>query len=97
VSRIAVVLFNLGGPDSLKAVRFFLLNLFSDPAILRLPKPLRLPLAWLTADDGASSGVTVRERSLVIGDEGGPVLRNAWTLAPFERVTRHFHIGAERS
>ncbi len=55
-----------------------------------------LPLAWLTADDGASSGVTVRERSLVIGDEGGPVLRNAWTLAPFERVTRHFHIGAAR-
>ena len=38
----------------------------------------------------------VRERSLVIGGRGGRVLRNAWTLAPFERVTRQFHVGAER-
>jgi ferrochelatase len=47
--RIAVVLFNLGGPDSLKAVRPFLFKLFSDPAILRLPPVLRLPLALLIA------------------------------------------------
>ena len=38
---------NLGGPDSLESVRPFLFNLFSDPAILRLPSPLRLPLARL--------------------------------------------------
>lgn len=43
--RIAVVLFNLGGPDSLEAVQPFLRNLFSDPAIIRLPGFLRLPLA----------------------------------------------------
>ncbi len=55
-----------------------------------------LPLAWLRADDGTSPGVTVRERPLVIGDHGGRVLRNAWTLAPFERVIRRFHVGAER-
>ena len=47
-----------------------------------------LPLAWLRADDGTSPGVTVRERPLVIGFHGGRVLRNAWTLAPFERVIR---------
>jgi ferrochelatase len=41
----AVVLFNLGGPDSLAAVRPFLFNLFRDPAILRLPALLRYPLA----------------------------------------------------
>lgn len=35
--RIAVVLFNLGGPDSPDAVKPFLKNLFSDPAILRMP------------------------------------------------------------
>lgn len=35
--KVAVVLFNLGGPDSLKAIRPFLLNLFKDPAILRVP------------------------------------------------------------
>lgn len=33
----AVVLLNLGGPDSLRAVRPFLYNLFSDPDIFKLP------------------------------------------------------------
>jgi ferrochelatase len=47
--RRAVVLMNLGGPDSLGAVRPFLFNLFSDPAIIRLPALFRLPLAWLIA------------------------------------------------
>jgi uncharacterized protein (DUF58 family) len=55
-----------------------------------------LPLAWLRADDDASSGVVVRERSLTLGRHGAAVLRNVWTLAPFERVTRRFHVGAER-
>jgi ferrochelatase len=45
----AVVLMNLGGPDSPAAVRPFLYNLFSDPAIIGLPAPLRLPLARLIA------------------------------------------------
>ncbi|MFO1152546.1 MAG: ferrochelatase [Rhodospirillales bacterium] len=44
--RIAVVLFNLGGPDRLEAVRPFLRNLFADPAIIRVPQPLR----WLLAE-----------------------------------------------
>lgn len=35
--RSAVVLCNLGGPDSLDAVEPFLRNLFSDPDIFRLP------------------------------------------------------------
>lgn len=35
--RTAVVLFNLGGPDSLAAVEGFLFNLFSDPDIFKLP------------------------------------------------------------
>jgi ferrochelatase len=43
--KTAVVLFNLGGPDSLDAVEPFLRNLFSDPAIISLPNPLR----WLIA------------------------------------------------
>lgn len=47
--RRAVVLMNLGGPDSPAAVRPFLYNLFSDPAIIGLPRLLRLPLAWLIA------------------------------------------------
>ena len=43
--KIAIVLFNLGGPDSPEAVQPFLKNLFSDPAIISLPSFLRLPLA----------------------------------------------------
>ncbi len=43
--KIGIVLFNLGGPDSLAAAEPFLRNLFSDPAIIRLPVFLRLPLA----------------------------------------------------
>ncbi len=35
--KLAVVLFNLGGPDSPEAVEPFLRNLFSDPAIIALP------------------------------------------------------------
>lgn len=47
--KIAIVLFNLGGPDSPEAVQPFLRNLFSDPAILRLPSLLRGPLASFIA------------------------------------------------
>jgi protoporphyrin/coproporphyrin ferrochelatase len=35
--KVAIVLLNLGGPDRPEAIRPFLLNLFSDPAILRVP------------------------------------------------------------
>ncbi len=39
---------NLGGPDSLQAVRPFLYNLFSDREIIRLgPSFLQKPIAWL--------------------------------------------------
>src|SRR5246127_2621117 len=47
MARTAVVLMNLGGPDRLENVQPFLFNLFSDPAIIRLPTVLRLPLAKL--------------------------------------------------
>ena len=47
--RVAVVLFNLGGPDSPEAVRPFLVNLFTDPAILRVPGFLRPWLGRLIA------------------------------------------------
>lgn len=43
---IGVILLNLGGPDSLEAVRPFLYNLFSDREIIRLgPSFLQKPLA----------------------------------------------------
>lgn len=45
--RVAVILFNLGGPGSLNAVEPFLFNLFNDPAIIRVPQPFRWLLAKL--------------------------------------------------
>ena len=47
--RVAVVLFNLGGPDRPEAIWPFLLNLFRDPAILRVPPLLRQILARIIA------------------------------------------------
>ena len=48
--KVAVVLFNLGGPDSLDAVQPFLFNLFNDPAIIGLPWPARPLLAALISN-----------------------------------------------
>jgi protoporphyrin/coproporphyrin ferrochelatase len=47
--KVAVVLFNLGGPDSPEAVEPFLRNLFTDPAIIGAPGFIRRPLARLIA------------------------------------------------
>ena len=46
---VAVVLFNLGGPDGPPDVRPFLRNLFADSAIIGLPAIARLPLAEIIA------------------------------------------------
>ncbi len=47
--KTAIVLFNLGGPDKPAAVRPFLVNLFTDPAILRVPFFVRPFLARIIA------------------------------------------------
>src|SRR5579875_3848235 len=49
MTKIALVLFNLGGPDVPTAIEPFLFNLFNDPAIISLPGILRYPLAKLIA------------------------------------------------
>lgn len=48
--RKAIVLFNLGGPDSIKAVKPFLFNLFHDPAIITLPNPFRFIIAKIISN-----------------------------------------------
>jgi ferrochelatase len=72
VRRIAVVLFNLGGPDSAAAVAPFLYNLFSDPAIIGLPWPLRQLVAKLIAHRRAATARAIYAR---IGDRS-PILPN---------------------
>ena len=72
MARTAVVLMNLGGPDRLEAVQPFLFNLFSDPAILRLPALVRLPLARIIA---RRRGPVAQEIYRKLGG-GSPLLAN---------------------
>ena len=63
--RIAVVLFNLGGPDDQASVKPFLFNLFNDPAIIGLPGIFRTPLAKLISSRRETSAQAIeRERRL---------------------------------
>lgn len=68
--KIAVVLFNLGGPDGPDAVRPFLFNLFRDPAIIGLPALLRYPIAALIA--GTRTKLAKENYALMGG--GSPLL-----------------------
>lgn len=69
--KIAVVLFNLGGPASLDAVQPFLFNLFYDKAIIRLPNPFR----WLIAKIISTSRTKTAQG--IYSEVGGasPILR----------------------
>ena len=73
--RTAVLLLNMGGPDSLEAVRPFLRNLFLDPAILSLPAALRRPLASILS---ARRTRKVLGRYELIGGKSpiGPITRD---------------------
>lgn len=57
--KVAVVLFNLGGPSDMKSIKPFLFNLFNDPAIISLPQPFRYFLAWMisTLRNKKASGI----------------------------------------
>ena len=75
--KLAVVLFNLGGPDSPDAVQPFLTNLFSDHAIIPLPGFLRKPLAKFIAVRRAP---VAREIYAKIGGRS-PILENTQAQA----------------
>jgi protoporphyrin/coproporphyrin ferrochelatase len=69
--KTAVVLLNLGGPDSLEAVQPFLENLFNDPDIFKLP--FQKALARYVAKKRAPK--VVKEYELI----GGKSPINEWT------------------
>jgi protoporphyrin/coproporphyrin ferrochelatase len=71
--RIGVVLFQLGGPDSLEAIEPFLFNLFCDPDIINFPfaRIGRKPLAKLISTTRAKK---VQHHYAVIGG-GSPIRR----------------------
>ncbi len=71
--KIAVVLMNLGGPDSHEAIKPFLMNFFMDKNIIPLPLPFRYLLA-----KRISSRRSKREAGHSYGEIGGksPLLEN---------------------
>ena len=79
MGRLAVVLFNLGGPDTAADVRPFLENLFSDPAIIGLPGFLRKPLARLIAKRREVSAQA--NYALMGGTGGSPLLPETFKQA----------------
>ena len=77
MKKIAVVLFNLGGPDSPEAVRPFLFNLFNDPAIIRLPFPFRQILARMISSGRETAAQEIYAK---IGGHS-PILENTQAQA----------------
>ncbi len=75
--KIAVVLFNLGGPDGPGAVRPFLFNLFNDPAIIAAPGPLR----WLLAQSISRRRAPIARKIYEELGGGSPLLANTRTQA----------------
>jgi len=69
---VAVVLFNLGGPDRADSIEPFLFNLFNDPAIIGLPGFFRRPLARLISRRRTP---VAREIYAKLGG-GSPILAN---------------------
>lgn len=55
--KIAVILFNLGGPDRPEVIKKFRINLFSDKAIIRAPWFIRIWLSRLIAASSAKTAV----------------------------------------
>jgi ferrochelatase len=75
--RTAIVLFNLGGPDRGQAVAPFLVNLFSDPAIIALPQPFRFLVARLIARRRAPVARAIYDKM----GGGSPLLANTQAQA----------------
>src|ERR1700744_829621 len=72
--RLGVVLFQLGGPDTLEAIEPFLYNLFCDPEIIDFPfaRIGRKPLAKLISSTRSRK---VQKHYVTIGG-GSPIRRN---------------------
>jgi ferrochelatase len=88
--RTGILLLNLGGPDSLDAVRPFLYNLFSDREIIQLgPAFLQKPLAWLIAATRSSKSRAMYRK---IGGKS-PILDI--TRAQAEALERALNQGSE--
>jgi len=68
--RVAIILFNLGGPKDQASVRRFLFNLFNDKAIIGLPQPFRSMIAHFIS----SSREKLAKANYALMGGGSPIL-----------------------
>lgn len=76
--KIAVILFNLGGPDSKESIEPFLMNFFTDPNIVRVPNPMRWFIARMIAKRRSKREAAMSYHEL--GDKS-PLLENSTAQA----------------
>lgn len=76
-SRRAVVIMNLGGPDTQESVKPFLFNLFYDRAIIDLPNPAR----WIIAKLISSRRAPVARAIYTKIGGGSPIVENTQAQA----------------
>lgn len=70
--KVAVVLFNLGGPKTAEDIQPFLKNLFRDKAIIRAPLPIRFVLARLISKRRAPEAA--KNYAMMDAGGGSPLL-----------------------
>lgn len=85
--KTAIILFNLGGPDHPDAVRPFLFNLFFDPAIIRLVRPMRWSIAQLISRRRAPTAQKIYDE---LGGKS-PILENTVAQATALESTLRQH------
>ncbi|MGE5316019.1 MAG: ferrochelatase [Acidobacteriota bacterium] len=107
--RQAVVMLQLGGPDSLEAVEPFLYNLFCDPDIIDLPLAFlfRKPLARLISSrrapiaqklyQGIGGRSPIREQTQMQADALKAWLKAEGHAMPVEVAMRYWHPRAEET
>ena len=90
MSKIAIIVFNLGGPDGLPAVKPFLFNLFNDKAIIGVPQPVRWLIARLISTRRAPIAQKIYEQ---LGG-GSPLVPNTKKQADaLQKVLQDRYVG----
>lgn len=91
MSRLAVVLFNLGGPDRPEAVRPFLFNLFNDRAIIGAPQPIR----WLIARLISTTRAKAARANYALMGGASPLLKETEAQAAALRAALRVEVPGE--
>jgi ferrochelatase len=90
MSKIAIIVFNLGGPDGLPAVKPFLFNLFNDKAIIGVPQPVR----WFIARFISTRRAPIAQKIYEQLGGGSPLVPNTKKQADaLQKVLQDRYVG----